>query len=47
MSDNKFETKVKEIFAQFEKDLNSENFKDFPDRFILLFFTEINYFSFW
>tara|TARA_B110000211_G_scaffold219542_1_gene265407 strand:+ start:78 stop:1226 length:1149 start_codon:yes stop_codon:yes gene_type:complete len=25
-----FETKVKEIFAQFEKDLNSENFKDFP-----------------
>lgn len=30
MSDNKFETKVKEIFAQFEKDLNSENFKDFP-----------------
>ena len=25
-----FEAKVKEIFAQFEKDLNSENFKDFP-----------------
>jgi uncharacterized tellurite resistance protein B-like protein len=25
-----FETKVNEIFAQFEKDLNSENFKDFP-----------------
>ena len=30
MNENKFNSKVQEIFAQFEKDLNSENFKEFP-----------------